>query len=41
MHLTGGYPCRYSDAVLPAWLPAAKQPDGAMLLHYLSQHHPD
>lgn len=33
--------CRYCRAILPAWLPMAKQPDGAMLLYYLSQQQPD
>ena len=35
------YRCHFSGAVLPAWLPVPKQPDGAMLLYHLSQHHPD
>jgi hypothetical protein len=26
---------------LPAWLLVAKTPNGAMLLHHLSQRHPD
>jgi hypothetical protein len=25
--------CRYCRAILPAWLPMAKRPDGAMLLY--------
>jgi hypothetical protein len=33
--------CRYSGAVLPAWLPVAKQPEGSMLLYHLGQQHPD
>src|SRR5262245_41173362 len=35
------YACRCCDRVLPAWLLVARRPDGAMLLHHLSQHHPD
>jgi len=35
------YRCRFCDAVLPAWLPVAKRPEGAMLLGHLSQQHPD
>ena len=35
------YRCRFCGHVLPAWLPMAKRPDGAMLLHHLSQQHPD
>jgi hypothetical protein len=35
------YRCRYCGAELPAWLPAARAPDGALLLHYLAQQHPD
>jgi hypothetical protein len=33
------YHCRYCGTILPAWLPAAKRPNGAMLLTHLSQHH--
>jgi hypothetical protein len=33
------FKCRYCGAELPAWLPAAKRPNGAMLLTHLSQHH--
>jgi len=29
------YCCRYCGWELPAWLPVAKQPNGAMLLHHL------
>jgi hypothetical protein len=32
--------CRFCAAVLPAWLPAAKRCDGALLLGHLSQPHP-
>jgi hypothetical protein len=32
--------CRICGVTLPAWLPVAKQPDGAMLLYHLSQQHP-
>jgi hypothetical protein len=34
------YRCRFCGAVLPAWLPVAQVPDGAMLLHHLGQQHP-
>jgi hypothetical protein len=33
--------CRCCDRVLPAWLLVAKRPEGAMLLHHLSQQHPE
>jgi hypothetical protein len=33
------YRCRFCGTILPAWLPAAKRPNGAMLLTHLSQHH--
>jgi hypothetical protein len=33
------YRCRFCGAVLPAWLPVAKRPEGAMLLYHLGQHH--
>jgi hypothetical protein len=35
------YRCRFSSAILPAWLPVAKRPQGLMLLYHLSQQHPD
>jgi hypothetical protein len=35
------YRCRYCGAILPAWLPAAQRPDGAMLFNHLSAMHPD
>jgi hypothetical protein len=35
------YRCRFCSALLPAWLPVAKRPDGAMLLYHLGQHHLD
>ena len=35
------YCCRFCDRVLPTWLLVAKRPNGAMLLHHLSQEHPD
>ena len=35
------YRCRFCSCILPAWLPVAKRPDGAMLLYHLGQHHPD
>jgi hypothetical protein len=31
--------CPFCGRVLPAWLPAAKRPDGALLLGHLSQQH--
>jgi hypothetical protein len=35
------YRCTLCGCKLPAWLPVAKRPDGAMLLHHLAQDHPD
>jgi hypothetical protein len=35
------YRCRYCGHTLPAWLPRAKRPNGAMLLYHLSQQHSD
>ena len=35
------YRCHYCSVILPAWLPVAKRPDGAMLLYHLSQQHMD
>ena len=35
------YRCRYCGAILPAWLPVAKRPEGSMLLYHLGQNHPD
>jgi hypothetical protein len=35
------YRCRYCGAELPAWIPVFNEPNGAMLLHHLSQDHPD
>jgi hypothetical protein len=35
------YRCRSCGAELPAWLPAARAPDGGLLLGHLSQQHPD
>ena len=35
-----GFKCRDCGRVLPAWLPAAKWPNGAMLLHHLGDMHP-
>jgi hypothetical protein len=35
------YRCRFCGALLPAWLPAARAPNGALLLGHLSQHHRD
>jgi hypothetical protein len=31
--------CRFCGALLPAWLPGAKRPEGSMLLYHLGQHH--
>jgi hypothetical protein len=33
------YRCHFCGALLPAWLPVAKRPEGAMLLYHLGQHH--
>jgi hypothetical protein len=33
------YRCRFCGPLLPAWLPMAKRPEGAMLLYHLGQHH--
>jgi hypothetical protein len=33
------YRCRYCGALLPAWLPVAKRPEGSMLLYHLGQDH--
>jgi hypothetical protein len=35
------YRCKLCGCELPAWLPVAKRPDRAMLLHHLAQDHPD
>jgi hypothetical protein len=35
------YRCRFCGARLPAWLPWANEPDGALLLGHLAQQHPD
>jgi hypothetical protein len=35
------FTCRVRGPVLPAWLPVAMQPKGAMLIHHLGQGHPD
>jgi hypothetical protein len=35
------YRCRYCGQELPAWLPAFREPDGALLLNHLAQQHPD
>jgi len=35
------YRCRFCGVVFNAWLPAAKQPNGAMLLNHLSAMHRD
>ncbi len=32
--------CRSCGRGLPAWLPAAQRPNGAMLLHHLADMHP-
>jgi hypothetical protein len=34
------YRCHYCGRILPAWLPMAKRPNGAMLLGHLSGHAP-
>ncbi|HEX9868035.1 MAG TPA: hypothetical protein VGC99_05465 [Candidatus Tectomicrobia bacterium] len=33
--------CWFCGRVLPAWLPVAQRPNGAMLLGHLSQSHPE
>jgi hypothetical protein len=33
------YRCRYCGRELPAWLPAAKRPKGALLHHLGDMHH--
>jgi hypothetical protein len=33
------FKCRFCGLILPAWLPVAKRPNGAMLLTHLSLHH--
>jgi hypothetical protein len=34
------YRCTYCGTILPAWLPMAREVNGAMLLHHLTQQHP-
>jgi hypothetical protein len=34
------YRCRVCGIVLPAWYPVPGTPNGAMLLHHMSQSHP-
>jgi hypothetical protein len=34
------YRCRVCGHRLPAWLPVARRPDSAMLLHHLGDLHP-
>jgi len=41
MTLHRRYRCRFCGRLLPAWLPAAKRPNGAMRLHHLDDWHPD
>jgi hypothetical protein len=33
--------CHFCGQLLPAWLPVPKRPNGAMLLHHLSQQNPN
>ena len=40
MPLRKRYRCRYSGHTLPAWLPRAKRPNGAMLLQHSGLMHP-
>ena len=40
MTSTRRYRCRVCGWTLPAWLPAAQRPNGAMLLHHLGDLHP-
>ena len=35
------YRCRFCGHLVPAWLPVAQVPDGALLLNHLSQQRPD
>jgi hypothetical protein len=35
------YRCRFCGLLLSAWLPVAREPNGAMLLQHLSHTHPD
>ena len=35
------YRCRYCGVVFNAALPVTQRPNGAILLHHLSQSHPD
>ena len=35
------YRCRFCGHLVPAWLPAAQAPNGALLLGHLSQHRRD
>ena len=35
------YRCRLCGTIFNAWLPAAKRPNGALLLGHLGQQHPD
>jgi hypothetical protein len=35
------FKCRFCGTVPPAWLPAAKRPNSALLLGQLSQLYPD
>jgi hypothetical protein len=39
--ITRRYCCRYCGREQRAWLPAAKRPDGVMLLHHLGDMHPE
>jgi hypothetical protein len=41
MAITRRYRCRFCGVVFNAWLPAAKQPNGALLLGHLSAVHRD
>jgi hypothetical protein len=34
------YRCQFCGRVLPAWLPVARRPNGAMRLHHLADRHP-
>jgi hypothetical protein len=38
--MTHCYRCRFCGHILPAWLPVSREPNGAMLLHHLTQQHP-
>jgi hypothetical protein len=40
MTLHPRFKCQFCGAILPAWLPVPQEPNGAMLLHHLTQQYP-